>query len=430
MNELPEHVIEARYQRSFGRIAGYLPRNRAGVDEWLHELGKQLAEKAKAKGKGKGKKPRWSKAVAAFAALLERDGIARMYVTEMIDQVPEKHKTVDDVRQLLAALEHIVTTAPLYNRDPAKQNAFPVSSLFTYMMMTPAGEAAFRYGPINDALRAILEQWCRFLDSPESRSVLNEGPFGWLSQPAYQQNQLFQFVIPDRQAKHWGFASFNAYFHREIKPEMRPIADPDDPRVIVSANDGTVVTYATGVEAQARFWLKGQPYSLIDMLAGSPFTPRFVGGAVFQSFLSGADYHRWHAPIGGVVKAARKVEALMFSDAESAGIDTTAGTFSQGYEASVNTRGLVFIESPHKKIGMVCVMPIGITEISSVTITVEVGQTVKKGDELGFFSYGGSSLALVFEKGAIERFTVPQNTSGNQDDGPPIFVNAQIALAR
>lgn len=426
MSEVSEHTIEARYQRSFGRLAGYLPKDRAGVDDWLRELGRELGRKAKKKGGQR----RWSLAVAELGALLERDGIARMYVTEMIDQVPAQHKTVDSTHGLLAALDHIVTTAPLYNRDPAKQNAFPVSSLFTYMMMTPAGESAFRYPPFNDALRAILKEWCAFLDSPASRYVLNEEPHGWLSQPAYQQNQLFQFVIPDRKAKHWGFPSFNAYFHREIKPELRPIAAPDDPRVIVSANDGTVVTYRSDVEAQARFWLKGQPYSLIDMLAGSEYTPRFVGGHVFQSFLSGADYHRWHAPIDGVVKAATKVEALMFSDAESAGPDPTAATYSQGYEASVNTRGLVFIESPHKKIGLVCVMPIGITEISSVTITAEVGQKVKKGEQLGYFSYGGSSLALVFEKGAIESFTVPQNTSGNQDNGPPIFVNSQIALGR
>jgi hypothetical protein len=40
----------------------------------------------------------------------------------------------------------------------------------------------------------------------------------------------------------------------------------------------------------------------------------------------------------------------------------------------------------------------------------EVGERVKKGKELGYFSYGGSSLSLVFQRGAIDRFTVPPNT--------------------
>jgi len=95
----------------------------------------------------------------------------------------------------------------------------------------------------------------------------------------------------------------------------------------------------------------------------------------------------------------------------------------------VNTRGLVFVESPDPAIGMVCVIPIGITEISSVSFSVKQGDKVAKGDELGYFSYGGSSMAVVFQPKAIKCFTVPQNTSGNQDSGPPIFVNAQIAIA-
>jgi phosphatidylserine decarboxylase len=121
----------------------------------------------------------------------------------------------------------------------------------------------------------------------------------------------------------------------------------------------------------------------------------------------------------------------MFSDAESAGADPTAATYSQGYEASVNTRALVFIESPDPVLGMVCVIPIGITEISSVVIAVEEGAKVRKGDELGYFSYGGSGMCLVFQPGAIDQFTVPNRPAGNNpDEGPPIRVNAQIALAR
>jgi hypothetical protein len=82
---------------------------------------------------------------------------------------------------------------------------------------------------------------------------------------------------------------------------------------------------------------------------------------------------------------------LMFSDAETAGYDPTAGMYLQGYEAAVNTRGLVFIESDARAIGMVCVIPIGIKEISSVTIEVKPGDHGQKGDELGYFSYGGST---------------------------------------
>ena len=78
---------------------------------------------------------------------------------------------------------------------------------------------------------------------------------------------------------------------------------------------------------------------------------------------------------------------------------------------------------------MVCVIPIGITEISSVSIQVKAGQRVKKGDELGYFSYGGSSMALVFQPGAIRKFTVTLPEGESEKSRPTLKVNGQIAIA-
>ncbi|HYP50303.1 MAG TPA: phosphatidylserine decarboxylase family protein [Pyrinomonadaceae bacterium] len=416
--------IDEKYQTHFGYLAGYLPRDREAVDEFQKNLKRQVRD-----ARAKGGKKKLSKSVEDLARLIELNGIVRMYVEEMIEQQPKEHRTVTSVEDMLEMLNEIVTTAPLYNPNPNKLNNFPVSSLFTYMMMTPAGEAAFRNEAFNAAIAAVLGEWCDFLDSKKSLYVLNEGVDGWLSQSAYWYNKLYEFEY-DKRKPHWGFKSFNDYFHRQIKPENRPIAEPDNPKVVVSANDGKVYNIASNVQPTDKFWLKAQPYSLVNMLADN-YVERFVGGTVFQSFLSGADYHRWRAPVAGTIRKAQIVDGLMFSDAESAGFDDTAGTYSQGYEAAVNTRGLVFIESEDENLGMVCISPIGITEISSVTISVKQGQKVKKGDELGYFSYGGSSMCLVFQPGAIDYFTVANRPSGNNpDDGTPIRVNAQIAVAR
>ncbi|HEV7658246.1 MAG TPA: phosphatidylserine decarboxylase family protein [Allosphingosinicella sp.] len=425
MDEELEKKLDARYRSHFGYLAGYLPKDRKIVDAWQRDLKRQL-ETAKADGTTKPRGP----AVQAMADLIARDGVVRMYVEQMIEEQPADKKLASSVEDMLASLDHIVTTAPEYTPGPSQGNAFPMSNLFTYMMMTPAGEALFRNAAFNVALTGVLKDWCAFLDSPASRYVLNEGETGWLCRPAYWYNKLYDFEIPDPSDPHWGWPSFNAFFHREIKPECRPVAEPDNPRVIVSPNDGTVYNMADNVQPTAQFWLKAEPYSLFNMLDGH-YVDRFAGGSVFQSYLSGADYHRWRSPIDGIVRHARVVEGLTFSDAESAGYDDTAATYSQGYETAVNTRGLVFIESPDSTIGMVCVIPVGITEISSVRISVKEGDKVRKGDELGYFSYGGSSMAIVFQPGAIDRFTVPGRPAGNDpDSGPPIRVNAQIAIAR
>lgn len=376
-----------------------------------------------------------SYAVRELAALIERDPIVRMCVEETLEQVQyvpgAPPATVRTVGELLAALNYITTLAPLYNADPSKRNTFPMSSLFVYMMMTRAGESLFRVVSFNDALRKILKEWCSFLDSGASTTVLNETPSGWLSPAAVKELGLTDFEL-DRTKPHWGFSSYNSFFHRQIQPRFRPVAAQHDPRVVVSASDGNLVSISRDVKLRDKFWLKDEAFSLLDMLSRSEHAERFVGGDVVQIFLSGSNYHRWHAPIAGTVREAYVVDGLQFSDAESAGPDAN-GDLSEGYYASVNTRGLVFIESDDPTIGMVCVIPIGITEVSSVTISVAHGQRLEKGQELGYFSYGGSSMCMVFQPGAIREFTMgtpPPKPIVDPSSGPAVRVNAQIAVAR
>lgn len=408
------------YSRQFGVVAGYLPQDRSRLDAWLKVVRQAVAAENTDKPFVRYRKP-----VRELAHLLKVNGIARMYVTKMIEQVPPEHQTVRDIPELLNTLDYIIRRAPEY---PAASH-FPMSALFVYMMFTPGGEVAFRLEAFNTAIRRILQYWCKFLDSKRSRYVINKDT-GWLSPAAYQSNKLYEFIIPDEKAPDGGFVSFNAYFHRQIKPECRPVSDPGNSKVIVSANDGTVYNIARGVKAADRFWIKSQPYSLVNML-NNHFVQEFSGGDVFQAFLSGADYHRWRSPIDGTIIHTEIVNGFMFSELHSQGFDPDAGVLSQGFEAAVNTRGLVFIQADDPALGIVCVIPIGITEISSVVIEVKNGQKVTKGEELGYFSYGGSTLCLVFQPGVISHFTKavpPPDSPSPLPDEYTVKVNAQIAV--
>lgn len=414
--------LDRRYTKLYGARAGFLPRSRAAVTDWNRDLKAAVEQRVNAAGE-----PPLGASVRALDHLMRDDGVVRMLVAEMIEEVPEDHRTVETIPDLLRQLDHITRIAPEWHAEKDKRNFFPMSALFTYMMMTTAGEACFRNRRFNDALRGVLRDWCAHLDSPESRDVLTGEPTGWLSPSSCRQNRLDEYVIPDRDAPHWGFASFNAFFHRAIRPDLRPVAGPEDDAVVVSPNDGTVYRLARDVALQAPFWIKEQPFSLRDMLASDTLAARFEGGDVLQSYLSGADYHRWHAPVSGRVVSADVVEGLMFSNLESEGNDIK-GTGSQGYYTAVNTRGLCVIEADRPGIGLVCVMPVGITEISSIGFSVAPGEHVAKGQELGRFSYGGSSLAVVFQKDAIDGFTV--STPDDDETAETLQVNAAIAIAR
>jgi phosphatidylserine decarboxylase len=114
---------------------------------------------------------------------------------------------------------------------------------------------------------------------------------------------------------------------------------PDDSKVIVSPCESRPYRIAREVKRQDDFWIKGQPYSLTDMLAGDPRVDDFVGGVVFQAFLSAFNYYRWHSPVSGTIVGARVVEGSYFSEAESEGEDSNGPNNSQAYLADVAARG-------------------------------------------------------------------------------------------
>ena len=431
MSTSPDVDRDARYRQLYGTVGGYLPANRDALHEW-HLGVKAAVEKSRLDPA----RPPRNGAVVALEREIADSPVLRMFVTEMLKDVPRDKRVIDDIPELLDHLDHITRLAPHWESNSAKRNFFPMSALFAEMMMDSAGEDVFRYPAFNNAIREILRSWCRYLDSAESRHVLNTGEHGWLSPDAYAYNQLQDFVIPDPDAPYWGWPSYNAFFHREIKSSARPVAEPDDPKVIVSPNDGTLYRIAQDVGATESFWHKSEPYSLRDMLNGTRYLSRFVDGYVFQSYLSGADYHRWHSPVSGVVRDAIVVEGLMFSNL----VNDITGVASQAYYTAVNTRGLTFVEADDPAIGIVCVMPVGITEISSITLTARAGDRVRKGDQLGYFSFGGSTVAVLFEERAISRFLVeppPDHPiAGRQPTPAPgstpvnIQVNSAIAVAR
>ncbi|MEX0385817.1 phophatidylserine decarboxylase associated domain-containing protein [Spiribacter onubensis] len=356
--------------------------------------------------------------VQALQDLIESDPGIQINMNRMIEQVPEAIRPARNVDELLGIMNGIIHKAPEYQAP----SHFPMSALFVQMMYTPAGEYLLTNRELNAALKAVLDEWKAYLDSPDSVHVLNREN-GWLSPESYRENDLDSFIIPDADDPHGGFESFNAFFHKRIKPELRPIAAPDDGSVVVLPSDGTVYKIEPEAKRTAKYWLKSEPYSLEEMLAGSPYTDRFVGGTIVQTFLSGNNYHRFNSPVSGEVVEARVIDGFMFSELRVLGFDGDAGIESQGYDASVNTRGLVIVKADDEDLGYVAFSPIGITEISSITLGVKPGDRVRKGDELGYFSYGGSTVTTLFEPDAVTLDPAIKEKS-------TVEANARFATAR
>ena len=62
----------------------------------------------------------------------------------------------------------------------------------------------------------------------------------------------------------------------------RPVASPDDDKVIVSSCESTPYCIQSNVKKRDHFWIKKQPFSLVDMLARDELVDQFVGGSIYQ----------------------------------------------------------------------------------------------------------------------------------------------------
>jgi phosphatidylserine decarboxylase len=411
------------HHKQTSRLGHWLTSDRKALNAWLANTIEQ-AEK---------RKTPFHPVIQEFQGMIESDPVMFMYFTQMFEQQPTFAPTpksgdikIKNYHQMLRIINHVLTTAPEFNTTGMV--GFPINAILDFPMITAAGLAAFVSPKVNGMFRKVLAAWTHFLDSAASLYVLNETPAGWLSPAALKAIGIDEF-IHDPQAPFFGFKSWNDFFIRQFKPGARPIAGPNDSKAIVSACESTPFAIATRVKAQDTFWIKSQPYSLSQMLDGK-FVEQFIGGTVYQAFLSAENYHRWHSPVSGVIKAIHQMEGSYYAEAATEGFDPAGPNNSQGYIAHVATRALIFIEAEEPAIGLVCLIPVGMAEVSSCVLSVKEGQRVKKGDEIGFFQFGGSTHCLVFRRGVIGEFAlqaIPQGENGA--NSTIVKVNSLLAIA-
>ena len=153
---------------------------------------------------------------------------------------------------------------------------------------------------------------------------------------------------------------------------------------------------------------------------------KFEGGTIYQGFLSPHTYHRFHAPCSGKVKKAKVIPGTYFSQPYYT--DSSANYIaSQPYLAHVAARGIIVIEADNQALGTVAFIPIGMVDVSTVDLKpMEGKKSVKKGENIGTFHFGGSSHLLIFEPGkqlAFDLQGIKPDPNGNE------FLNVRSRIA-
>jgi phosphatidylserine decarboxylase len=286
---------------------------------------------------------------------------------------------IDDVPSLAAYLDDLVTWVP------TEREIIPKALALYYIVNQAPGDKLNNDDEFNGWFKNFVCAWGAFLDTPASAAGIES----FASLPNYNVDDYFEGPS--------GWLTFNQFFAREVRPGKRPIAAPRDDTVIVSPADA-VFMGQWPITEDSTITLKGANWAVADLLDGSPYKDAFKGGIYMHSFLYIDDYHRYHVPVGGTVKEIRNISGRVYMDVRrnpDGSLDVVDGDTYQFNQE----RGLIIIDSP--EMGLVAVLPIGMAYVSSVNLTPEVGAELQKGDEFGFFLFGGSDIVIVFQDNGV-----------------------------
>lgn len=185
------------------------------------------------------------------------------------------------------------------------------------------------------------------------------------------------------------FKSFNDFFIRKLKREKRPL--PESPHIAAMPADGRYLVFPN-LQAVHRFYIKGHPFDLATFLQNGAYARRYAEGSMAIIRLCPTDYHRFHFVDNGVPSQAKSV----------AGEYHSVNPIALKKNLSIlwrNKRMVSGLDS--ENFGKVLYIEVGAMCVGTIHQTYLPGQRVVKGEEKGFFSFGGSCLVLLFEKGRI-----------------------------
>lgn len=186
------------------------------------------------------------------------------------------------------------------------------------------------------------------------------------------------------------FKNFNDFFTRKLIPSARPINT--NPNVLVSPGDGRLSVY-TDIVLNEIVQVKGFSYSLEELIGDSKLAKDYDGGVCLILRLCPTDYHRFHFVDNGVCTETKKIKGHYYS-VNPIALNNVNKLFCK------NKREWSIFKS--ENFGDIIHVEVGATCVGTIIQTYQTNSPIKKGDEKGYFKFGGSTTILFFKKDTIE----------------------------
>ena len=218
--------------------------------------------------------------------------------------------------------------------------------------------------------------------------------YGLLQDRASSTKKIIPFVnaysvnIAELEQTLDSFVSFNDFFKRRLKPDARPINQ--DPDILISPCDGRLLHYI--IDHQLVMSVKGKSFTLLDLLKDQSLAQRYLGGTCLIFRLTPADYHRFCYLDSGSQSKITSINGLLHS-VSPLSLDKLIPVFTE------NHRQYSILDTRH--FGNVLHMDVGALVVGKIHQHHKDGAPISRGQEKGYFEFGGSTIILLLERGEV-----------------------------
>lgn len=241
--------------------------------------------------------------------------------------------------------------------------------------------------------------WLRLLTSnPIGRwvaSLIARRPLFSRLVGAWQRQKFTRFKIPAFVARFEidateftqpmsSFSSFDDFFTRHLTLAARPLDQTLNSAVMPA--DGRY-KFFENIKENFPLFVKGNEIAFHSLLPDQEILKPFLGGTLILGRLSPVDCHRFYSPDQTTANPCQPIEGLLYP------VNPMA-TRQSGSILARNRKTLVTLNT--ENFGRVLMIAIGATCVGSIHMTYSSNCPLKRGQELGYYSFGGSAIILLF----------------------------------
>lgn len=331
-----------------------------------------------------------------------------------------------------SSLEDFFNAWMVYTPTPASPGKY--IEYWDYLVNTNSGLLLAN----DDAFKPWFRQFLNFhgdwINSTSSTTTLADW-VKYTGTPDHPFN-INDYEMPDPSSPTGGYKSFNQFFLRNLKEGQRPLctAMPTED-VVVAPCDGGVFHLNQGEETRESTYNlpgKSDEFNLLEALPG--YGQYFEGGALLDILLWFTDYHHFHAPVSGRVidqglyEGSYNYDFGDYNPKDHFAPNLPSGSDRAGWYEKLgkHQRYVWIIETPN--MGLVAMIAIGFWGVGSISNMIEDGAFIEKGQYMGHFGYGGSSIVLAFEPGLDMQFQVGDKVVEGPDN--PVLMKVRQCLGK